>query len=102
MQTQHFDLFQSVIALLHEAFLPQLKLCASAGQAVVKTDDDMLLNNTLAVEMVINILSERGFTVGVSRETAREGVSVDLSTGIIKHRSKTWYVFTVGFPPARK
>jgi 3-isopropylmalate dehydratase small subunit len=69
---------------------------------VVKTFDDLLLNNALAVEMVINVLSERGFTVGVSRESLKESVSVDLTTGAIKHKTRTWYEFTVGFPPARK
>ncbi len=91
-----------MISIIHASFIPQLRLCSSAGSAVVRTSEDIFLLHPMAVEMAVNILSERGFTVSVQARSMQVPVAVDLQTGAIRARDSKWFEFTVGFPPARK
>ena len=59
---RHDELFMQIIALIERKFLPAIHRHALSGRAVVSISDSSLGSN-IAVDMIVDILSERGYRV---------------------------------------
>jgi adenylate kinase len=81
------DLFTSVVDTINRDFMPIIQRHAISGMAVVNTED-RLFDDTMALAMLIDIFSERGYhaIVDVRREEVPE--SIDPKTFKIKNRIK--------------
>mgnify|MGYP000296954167 CR=1 FL=1 len=81
------DLFTSVVDTINRDFMPIVQRHAISGMAVVNTED-RLFDDTMALAMLIDIFSERGYhaIVDVRREEVPE--SIDPKTFKIKNRIK--------------
>ena len=95
-QKYHKVLFQSIIDLIADYFMPIIKRHAISGYSVVNTENE-LLDDPLAISMLIDIFSERGFhaIVDVSKEDIP--YSVDRDTFEIKTRIKKIFRIRINF-----
>lgn len=99
-QLEHRALFHDVIRLIEDRFMPIVSRHAIAGLAVVNSEDP-LLDEPMALAMVIDIFAERGFraVANVNRDEIPE--RVDLETGRITCSTKKIYRFQIRFTGSR-
>jgi len=95
-QYRHSELFEQVIHVVEREFVPFIRRHAIAGIAIVRTADT-IFQSDLAIEMVLDVLSERGYHVLSDVRTSTIPDSVDLETGKIINIVKTEYQFQVKF-----
>ena len=95
-QLKHKDLFHSVIRLIQDRFIPIVIRHAIPGLAVVNSEDP-LLEDPLALAMVIDIFAERGYKAVANINRAQVPESVDLQTGRITCITKNIYRFQIKF-----
>lgn len=95
-EEDHTNIFSQVVYDIQRYFMPIVKRHAISGMALVNTENP-LYDNDLAVEMLIDIFSERGFHAVV--DTRKESVPerINLKTGEISLREKTIYRVRVNF-----
>ena len=93
---RHSDLFDRVVDLIKDEFIPIIERHAISGRAVVNTESP-ILHDPDALAMLIDIFSERGYhaTVDIRREEVPD--SVDPKTFKIKTRVKRVYRVRVYF-----
>lgn len=90
------ELFHKVIALIENKIIPVIKPHAISGQAHVNTED-ALLSEPLALPMLIDIFSERGFFASVDVHLLEVPENFDVTTGKIHCRHKKIYRITIRF-----
>jgi adenylate kinase len=95
-QLEHRVLFHKVIRLIEERFVPIVIRHAIPGMAVVNSED-AVFDNPLALAMVIDIFSERGYRAVANINRAEIPQSVDLATGKITCVTKRIYRFQIRF-----
>lgn len=94
---RHYKLFLDVIGLIDAEVLPLLKQCSLAGHAEFKTRHSLLLGNSLAVDMLIDVLSDRGFSVAHAVEDRVVPRRIDMSTGEILSDWEEVHSFRITF-----
>lgn len=92
----HRQLFEHVIGVLEERFIPIVRRHAISGRAYVSTEDP-IFENALSLAMAIDIFSERGYHAAVDLRQEEIPDRVDLETGRIITRRKRVYRFLVNF-----
>ncbi|MCF6312538.1 MAG: nucleoside monophosphate kinase [Verrucomicrobiales bacterium] len=92
----HSDLFDRVIDLINVRFMPIIKRHAISGRAIVNSEDE-ILSDSLALTMLIDVFSERGFHVVIDKQLNRVPERVDLKTGEIAFRPNTVYRIRIYF-----
>lgn len=93
---EHGEVFDRVIDLLQSRFMPIIERHAISGRAVVNSEDE-LLSDPLALAMLIDVFSERGFHAVVDKQLNRVAEKVDLTTGEIAFRPNTVYRIRIYF-----
>jgi adenylate kinase len=94
---QHADVFQKVVSLIEKKMMPIIKRHAISGLALVNSEDP-LLDDALALAMLIDIFSERGYYAVVDLHRLDIPEKVDPATGQICSRMKKVYRIQVRFP----
>lgn len=95
------DLFKQMLGVLNVEFLHIVKRQALAGQAVIRTNNP-LLENPIALNMVLDVLSERGFRVVLDVVRAQVPLLLepyvpgDVSGQRIKCTTERTFVFRIG------
>ncbi|MEM7014728.1 MAG: nucleoside monophosphate kinase, partial [Verrucomicrobiota bacterium] len=92
----HNELFQHVIEIISSVFIPIIERHAISGRAVVNTEDE-LFSDPLALTILIDIFSERGYHAVVDKQLNRVAEKVDLETGEVLFRPNTVYRIRVYF-----
>lgn len=95
-ELEHTELFTRVVELISSKFMPIIKRHAISGRATVNSEDTML-ENPLALLMLIDIFSERGFQAMIDKTIQEIPERVDLLTGQIERRTKTVYRIQIHF-----
>lgn len=93
---EHPDLFHHVVQFIQDKILPIVLCHAISGLASVNSEDK-LLHNDLALAMLIDIFSERGFHAVVDLHRIEIPERVDLKTGQIKCREKKVFRISIRF-----
>lgn len=94
---EHPELFQEVVTLMGKKMMSIIKRHAISGLALINTEDP-LLDNPLALAMLIDIFSERGYHAVVDVHRIPVPEKFDLATGEITSRVKKVYRIQVRFP----
>jgi adenylate kinase len=94
---EHPGLFQDVVTLMGKKMMSIIKRHAISGLALINTEDP-LLDNPLALAMLIDIFSERGYHAVVDVHRIAVPEQADLTTGQITSRMKKVYRIQVRFP----
>lgn len=95
-EIEHDELFSKVVGMIHQKFMPIIKRHAISGRAIVNSEDP-LLNDPLALSMLIDIFSERGFHAVVDKHIQEIPKQVDLQTGEIHRFIKTVFRINIHF-----
>jgi adenylate kinase len=92
-------LFERVVRLIENKLIPIIRAHAITGHARINTEDE-LLDEPLALRMMIDVLSERGFHALVDVHKVEVPERVNLTTGEITIRTKKVYRIEVRYQPS--
>lgn len=91
------DRLKQCVKLIESIFVPNINRHAISGSAVIRVEGSRVVDEG-CVDILIDILSERGYRVSCDPRTINIPVRVDPHTHAIEVASKTIYVFHVNFP----
>jgi adenylate kinase len=86
------ELFQQVINLVMERFMPIVNRHALTGHAIVNTEDP-IFERPAALAMLIDVFSERGFQAVVDKNRYDVVDRIDIETGAVERHTK--HVFRI-------
>lgn len=95
-ELEQTELFIRVVNIIQSKFMPIVQRHALSGRAQVNTEDP-LFHNPLALWMLIDIFSERGFHAVVDKHIQNVPSRFDVETGSIELREKIIYRVQVNF-----
>jgi adenylate kinase len=95
-ELEHGPLFAGVVAFLEEKVIPIVLRHAISGTAHINTED-RLLEDPLALAMLIDVFSERGYHAGVDIHRIEIPDHIDLTTGKVTCRIKKVYRIEIRF-----
>jgi adenylate kinase len=90
------QLFPRVVEMIEKKMMPIVLRHAISGTALVNSED-AVLEDPLAMAMLIDVFSERGYHAVVDLHRIEVPEQVDLATGLIKCRVKRVYRIQVRF-----
>ncbi len=92
-------LFQQVVKLVEEKMIPIVRAHAISGHARINTEDE-LLNNPLALRIMIDVFSERGFHASVDIHRMDVPERINPETWEIICRTKKVYRIEIRYQPS--
>jgi adenylate kinase len=95
-QIEHPQLLKSVVDFIQSRMMPVIARYAISGRAMINTEDK-LFNDPVAIAILIDIFSERGFRASVDIHLQEVPERFDLTTGKIETREKRVYRMIVLF-----
>jgi adenylate kinase len=95
-ELEHADLFSSVAVFVERKIVPIVIRHAISGTALVNTEDTVL-DDPLALAMLIDIFSERGYHAAVDLHRIEVPEHVDLTTGAVRCRIKKVFRIQIRF-----
>lgn len=95
-QIEHPDLLRSVVDFIQEKMMPIIQRYAVSGRAMINTED-LLFTRPVAIAILIDIFSERGFRASVDIHRQEIPERFDLETGRIETREKKVFRITILF-----
>lgn len=95
-ELEHPELLTRMVELIRTKFLPIITRHALSGRAHVNSEDP-IFNEPLAIPMLIDIFSERGFHAVVDKHIHEVPERVDLETGQICSHTKFIYRIQIHF-----
>ncbi|MCE9532914.1 MAG: nucleoside monophosphate kinase [Planctomycetes bacterium] len=98
-EEENVELFRKVVKFIELKIIPIVKAHAMSGHAQINTEEDML-DDPLALRMVIDVLWERGFHVTVDIHRVEVPERIDPKTFEIFCKIKKVYRIEVRYPPS--
>ncbi len=95
-EVEHRELFARVVSFVADKIIPIVLRHAISGVALVNTEDQVL-GDPLALAMLIDIFSERGYHAAVDLHRIEVPDKFDIATGQIKCRVKKVYRIQIRF-----
>lgn len=89
-ELEHNELFVKVVAVVEDKFMPIITRHSLSGRAIVNSEDKMF-DDALALSMLIDIFSERGFFTCVDKTIEKTPKRVNLETGEIELEERSVY-----------
>ncbi|MDF1658386.1 MAG: nucleoside monophosphate kinase [Verrucomicrobiales bacterium] len=89
-------LFQEVVNLINSKLIPIIERHAISGRAVINNEDEVL-SDPLALAILIDIFSDRGYHAVVDKQLSKIPERVNVTTGEIEFRPNTTYRIRVYF-----
>jgi adenylate kinase len=99
-ELEHTELLTQIVNLVTTKFMPIVTRHALSGRAHVNSEDP-IFNEPLAIPMLIDLFSERGYHAAVDKHIQEVPVRVDLTTGEIKSRTKVVYRIEIHFEASK-
>jgi adenylate kinase len=95
-ELEHADLFAKVIQFIENKIIPIVLRHAMSGVSLINTEN-AVLDDPLALAMLIDVFSERGYHAAVDIHRIDVPEKFDLKTGDIKCRVKKVYRIQIRF-----
>lgn len=99
-ELEHPELLTRMVELIRTKFMPIITRHAISGRAHVNSEDSVF-DDPLAISMLIDIFSERGFHAVVDKHIHEVPERVDLTTGQIHSRTKFIYRIQIHFKASK-
>ena len=99
-ELEHSQLFAQIVDLVATKFMPIITRHVISGRATVNSEDP-IFNEPLAIPMLIDIFSERGYHAVVDKTIQQIPERVDLKTGEIKFRTNAVYRIQITFEASK-
>ena len=87
---------QAVVNFIQEKMMPIIKRHAISGRTMINTEDS-IFDEPIAIAIMIDIFSERGFRASVDIHRIEIPERFDLATGTIETRAKKVYRILILF-----
>jgi adenylate kinase len=97
---KHPQLLAQMVDLVTRKFMPIITRHALSGRAHVNSENP-IFNEPLAIPMLIDIFSERGYHAVVDKHIQEVPERIDLTTGAITCRSKVVYRIEISFEASK-
>ena len=97
---EHTELLSQIVDLVKTKFMPIVTRHALSGRAHVNSSDP-IFNEPLAIPMLIDLFSERGYHASVDKTIQQIPEKVDLATGEIKFRTNAVYRIQILFEASK-
>jgi adenylate kinase len=97
---EHTELLRQIVDLVSTKFMPIVERHALSGRATVNSEDPVF-HEPLAIPMLIDIFSERGYHAVVDKTIQQIPERVDLKTGEIKFRTNAVYRIQITFEASK-
>jgi len=94
------ELLSRIVALVSSKFMPIIAHHALSGRAHVNSEDP-IFNEPLAIPMLIDLFSDRGYHASVDKHIQEIPERVDLTTGEVKNRTKVVYRIEIYFEASK-
>lgn len=95
-ELEHTELFQKVITFIEKKIMPIVLRHAISGVTLVNAEDPVL-EEPMALAMLIDVFSERGYHAVVDIHRIEVPERVDLASGLVKCRVKKVYRIQIRF-----
>lgn len=89
-------LLQAVVDFIQDKMMPIIKRYAVSGRAIINSEEPLFMD-PVAIAILIDVYSERGFRANVDIHRVEIPERVDLATGKIETREKRVYRMTILF-----
>jgi adenylate kinase len=99
-ELEHPRLLSQIVELVSNKFMPIITRHALSGRAHVNSEDP-IFNEPLAIPMLIDLFSERGYHASVDKHIQEVPERVDLKTGEITCRTKAVYRIEILFEASK-
>ena len=99
-ELKHTQLLSRMVDLVKNKFMPIITRHALSGRAHVNSEDP-IFNEPLAIPMLIDLFSERGYHASVDKTIQQIPERVDLQTGEIKFRTNAVYRIQIHFEASK-
>lgn len=96
-EMEHTELFRRVLKLIETKMMPIIIRHAISGLALVNSEDEVF-EDPLALAMLIDIFSERGYHAAVDIQRQEIPDRLDVKTGIMHYRIKKVCRMQIRFP----
>jgi adenylate kinase len=96
-ELEHRELFAQVVRFIEERIIPVVLRHAISGTAHINSEDKVLAD-PLALAMLIDVFSERGYHADVDIHRIEIPDRIDLATGKITSRIKKVFRIMIRFP----
>lgn len=93
---RHSDLFYRVVELIQTDMIHIIKRQSISGRAIIRSENPIFLEPG-AIDMALDILTERGFTVTLDLRKTMQPIRVELKTGEIISREVRTFEFQIEF-----
>jgi len=90
------ELFEQVTAHIAEKFMPIIHRHAISGMAIINSENE-LFHDPMALQMLIDVFSDRGYNTTIDIRKKYKAAKVDLSTGEIEFASRRVFKFRISF-----
>ena len=97
-RSKQSELFDRVITVITNEFLHIIRRQALSGRAIIRSDNALFANEPSAIDMALDLLSERGYTTTLDYNKIQTPARVDLQTGKISNTTTKLFEFTIEFP----
>lgn len=95
-ELEHSELFEKIVVFIERKIMPIVLRHAISGVALVNTEDTVL-DDPLALAMLIDVFSERGYHAAVDLHRIEVPERLDAATGLIKCRVKKVFRIQIRF-----
>jgi adenylate kinase len=99
-ELEHRQLLSQIVALISSKFMPIITRHALSGRAQVNSEDP-IFDEPLAIPMLIDLFSERGYHAVLDKQIQDIPERIDLVTGQITCRAKTVYRIQIHFEASK-
>jgi adenylate kinase len=99
-ELEHPQLLSQIVQLVGTKFMPIITRHALSGRAHVNSEDP-IFHEPLAIPMLIDLFSERGYHAVVEKQIEQIPERVDLTTGAITCRAKAVYRIQISFEASK-
>ena len=99
-ELEHPQLLGRIVDLVSTKFMPIITRHALSGRANVNSEDPVF-HEPLAIPMLIDLFSERGYHAVVDKQIQEIPHRIDLATGEISCRTKTVYRIQIHFEASK-
>jgi adenylate kinase len=99
-ELEHTELLKQIVEIVNSKFMPIITRHALSGRAHVNSEDPIFLE-PLAIPMLIDLFSERGYHAVVDKHIQEIPERIDLKTGEISCRAKTVFRIQIHFEASK-
>jgi adenylate kinase len=94
--SRNTELFERVIKVITGEFMHIIRRQALSGRAIIRSENT-IFREAGAIDMALDLLSERGYTITLDYNKVLIPTSVDLKTGEIINTKQRIYEFQIEF-----